>query len=280
MRVFITGGDGFIGRRLTRLLEAGFRKVEIYDISLGDDIRDIARLDRAIEMFQPDVIVHLAALAGVRRGEAYPAEYYSTNVLGTENVFAMAKKHGVKKVISFSSSSAIMEEYAERIEPASVYGRTKVMGELIAKMYSQWIPSVAVVRPFTVYGEKGRPDQVIGRWIRQINRKEPITFFGDGNSYRPYTYVGELCEAVEKMMTAKFDFEIFNICGANKVNLSEVLEVFENKTSPEVKRMPMPEADSMGKMPDNTENWDIIGYKPTVDFKEKLGEILDKELKV
>lgn len=270
MRIFITGGKGFIGDYLCERLS--LNQVKTYDLENGFDIRDRARLDKEIECFQPDVIIHLAALAGVRRGEQYPAEYYSTNVIGTENVFSLAKKHGVQKVISFSSSSVFNDD--NELHPLSVYGHSKLFAEEIARFYSKSVPNVYVVRPFTVYGINGRGDQVIYKWLSQIEKGQPITFYGDGNTFRPYTWVSELAEAVVKMIERDLGFQIFNISGKDSITLRELLTEFQKSFEGlRITQLPLPEADSQGKLPDSS-NWDLLDYQPTADFRKILLSII------
>lgn len=270
MRIFVTGGAGFIGSNLNDFILG--KNVFVYDLAYGDDIRNKAGLDRALENCKPDVILHLGALAGVRRGEEYPEDYYTTNVIGTENVFALAKKHGVKKVISFSSSSVFNDN--NELKPLSVYGRSKLMGEIIAEAYRDSIPNIYIVRPFTVYGMNGRGDQVIYKWLRQIEKGEPLSFFGDGETYRPYTHISDLSEAIKIMLQEDLGFQIFNLGGNKPIKLKEVLKIFKKEIpNIKVKNFPLPKADSKGKMPDNS-NWKLINYKPKADFKTELLNII------
>lgn len=273
MRIFITGGAGFIGSSLSDFVLG--KDVFVYDLSCGDDIRNKAWLDRALENTKPDVILHLGALAGVRRGEEYPEEYYTTNVIGTENVFALAKKHGVKKVISFSSSSVFNDN--NELKPISVYGRSKLMGEVVAEGYKDSIPNIYIVRPFTVYGMNGRGDQVIYKWLRQIEKGESISFFGDGETFRPYTHISDLAKAIKEMLQKDLGFQVFNLGGKKPVRLKEVLKIFKEKFGNKIKveNFPLPKADSKGKMPDNG-NWKLINYKPKAEFEAELKSIINK----
>ncbi len=294
MRIFITGGFGFIGEALQEQIrhyekfedEKGvhhkpLHDIFIYDIIRGADIRDMAYLDQCIERFKPEVIIHLAALAGVRRGEVYPDKYFSTNVAGTYNVFAIAKKYGIKKVITFSSSCVFNDK--GELKPESVYGQSKLFSEKIAEQFSAFIPNVYVVRPFTVYGENGRGDQVIGAWMREIKNGQPITFFGEGTSFRPYTYVGDVVEAVEKLLEKDLGYQTFNLGGIENVYLYDLLHYFqmfygEKNVVIKVNKVPKPEQDSEGRIPPDTENWNLIPYDPPQGrFRPRLVEILKKE---
>ena len=291
MKIFITGSSGFIGTRLVKYILKNFKNTDVctFDLTEGDDIRNEFQLSKAMELFRPDVVVHLAALAGVRRGEEYPEEYYSTNILGTENVFKCAKKHGVGKVISFSSSSVFgIDGY-----PCSVYGISKHAAEHIAKKYSKQnmenldtLHSIFVVRPFTVYGENGRNDQVIRKWIGQILKGDNISFYGNGDSFRPYTYVEDLVQSVCKMInTNEKGYLDFHVYGITKVSLTELLNTFERLCKNwgirfGIERLPKHDVDPMGNDPElyETNGNPLIDCRSTTDFYAKVKSILKAEL--
>ena len=179
--ILITGNRGFIGSKFQGI---GF------DIKDGNDIRNRLALDVLFEIAQIDTVIHCAALTGVRRSELYPEEYISTNILGTKNLVDMAEKYKVKHFIHFSSSSVYAEAGEEPLsensplEPDSLYGITKLAAEKIVKRSNL---SWCIVRPFTVYGEYGRMDQVLEKWINQVKSGKPITMYGDGSSGRGYS---------------------------------------------------------------------------------------------
>jgi len=288
-RIFITGSHGFIGSRLVSAIVKHFKNSQIceYDLAYGQDIRNEFQLSKEIELFQPDVIIHLAALAGVRRSEEYPEEYYSTNILGTENVFKAAKKHGVKKVISFSSSSV----FGTNGYPISVYGISKNAGEQIARKswesrdsWNDALRSVYVVRPYTVYGENGRNDQVIRKWIVKILDAQPIDFYGNGDTFRPYTYVGDLVEAVCKMVECNQEgFHEFDISGSEKITLSELLSLFEYHCKKwginlSINNQEQPKVDPRGNEVNTGKAYSMLKWIPKTDFKKKLKSILKQEL--
>src|SRR5690349_11701032 len=136
MKILVTGGLGFVGSHLCKELEKE-HEIIIYDLVSGDDIRDKFKLDRMFESENFDVVVNLAARAGVRRGEDFPEEYFSTNVVGLVNLIDVAEKYKVSKFIHFSSSSVygtqsqdIATKEDEEKNPCSVYGITKLAGEL------------------------------------------------------------------------------------------------------------------------------------------------------
>jgi UDP-glucuronate 4-epimerase len=272
--ILVTGHKGFIGSRLTKELDARGYKWAGYDLKEGNDIRDAHTLDAFFEFTQPSKVIHLAALAGVRRGEDYREDYLSTNVMGTDNVLKMADKYGVETFVLFSSSSV----YGENGMPNSFYGITKSMSELLPFRYD--IPHVNIVVPYTVYGEDGRKDQVIYKWLNQIKNDKPITFYGDGGSSRTYTYVGDLVEGVIKAMKFKGEkIERFDFGGKEDIKLNTILEIFQSK-KPDLKidRQPAPKADVYSNVADISYAKEKLGYDPQTPFKGKLEQILNQEL--
>lgn len=217
--ILITGHQGFIGTRLTKELDKLNIKWVGYDLLSDDnDIRDIQRLDRAFDTYQPDIVIHLAALAGARRGDTYPQDYFDTNVIGSENVARMCDKYGVKKLIAFSSSSAKTCQ--------NTYGITKHTMELMLKKIK--VPCVIVVRPFNVYGEDGRKDQVIWKWKALAEAGRPIEYHGDLK--RNYTYVGDLVEEVIKMAhDESVGYHVLDLGCPKQTGLSELLAVFKDR---------------------------------------------------
>ena len=147
MRILLTGDKGFIGMHLqNKLRNIGFI-VNGYDLKVGYDIRNRRQVDQAFRLFRPDVVIHLAALAGVRLSEQIPGEYFKTNVMGLYNVLEEAKKRKVKNFLFASSSSVYgnakcpLKEDIKRA-PVSVYGLTKLLGEIMCKYYSEYFPLI------------------------------------------------------------------------------------------------------------------------------------------
>ena len=202
MNCCLSGSQGFIGSHLLGHLLGAGHKVVGYDLQSGEDIRNEFQLDRVFNENQFDMVIHLAALAGVPKSIEYPKEYIDTNVTGTHNIVEMCQKYGVKNLISFSSSSVLGTQSGGRVSerapcnPISLYGITKLAGEQIVRNSGL---NYFIIRPFSVYGMFGRHDMVIYRWIEQIKAGKPITFYGDGGSERGYTYVEDLCKAVVRL---------------------------------------------------------------------------------
>ena len=275
--LLITGHKGFIGSHLTKSLNEKNIPWVGYDLREGNDIRDLNKLDWFFEEHQIMEVVHLAALAGVRRGEEYRNEYLSTNVMGTDNILKMCEKYQVSRAILFSSSSIYGEGDGK---PNSFYGMTKAMGELLPYRYD--IKKVFIVRPFTVYGENGRGDQVIYKWINQIKNKKPITFYGEGTSERSYTYVGDLVDGVLLLLKEnageRLSIETYDFGGKESITLRQLFNIFvEELDSFDVEYASKPKADVMKNVADISKAKRVLGYDPKANFNEKVRSIIKKE---
>src|SRR5215203_2800587 len=242
--VLVTGGAGFIGSHLVaRLLAEGQWRVvvvddfnDFYDPALKRrnvephlgreefalieaDIRDRAALDEVFTGAKFDVVVHLAARAGVRPSLAEPVLYTETNIDGTVNLLELARAHGVRQFVFGSSSSVYGENekvpFAEEDpvnKPISPYAATKAAGELLCHTYSHlWGLRCICLRFFTVYGPRQRPDLAIHKFAKLISQRKPIPVFGDGTTRRDYTYVDDIIDGVMAAIHYDHsDYDIFN----------------------------------------------------------------------
>src|SRR5215204_7127968 len=261
--VLVTGGAGFIGSHMVaRLLDEGQWRVvvvddfnDFYDPALKRrnvsahlgreefalqeaDIRDRATLDEVFKGAKFDVVVHLAARAGVRPSLAEPMLYSETNIGGTLNLLELARAHGVRQ-FGFGSSSSVYGEnekvpFAEDVpvaRPISPYAATKAAGELLCHTYSHLfgVRTVAL-RFFTVYGARQRPDLAIHKFARLISQGQPIPVFGDGTTRRDYTYVDDIIAGVRAAMDYEgAAYEVFNLGESRTVELRELIALIERE---------------------------------------------------
>lgn len=262
-KIALIGGNGFIGSHMQRLFKDKFDLV-VYDIANGDDVRDKFKLDRLFQKEQFDVCINLGARAGVPSGEAFYEEYFSTNCIGLKTLIDVCEKYAVR-LIHFSSSSAI--------DHKSIYGITKRAGEMILENSNiHWV----IIRPFTVIGENGRKEMVICKWQQQAKKGNKISFYGNGCTFRGYTYVEDLIEGVEKCIEkVEANSRIFNLGGNQKVLLEELWDIFK-EVYPDAERdiLPLPDYDVSGNMADSTEANEILGWFPKTDIKSKIKQIL------
>lgn len=266
--ILLTGNRGFIGRHASKRFPC-----------VGYDLLDSKDIREPIYAQDIDIIVHMAARTGARGGELDPESYISTNVEGTRNLLKFAKENGVKHFIYFSSASVYGESDKENKEtndlrPINLYGQTKVDAEKLVR--ESGVP-YTIIRPFNVYGENGRPDMVIFKWLNQIKNNKPISFYGDGDTYRSYTYVGDLLDGLEKVIELGPQNEIYNFGGGTQVKLHEMLDIFEEVLSFKVEKESRSEKDIPESWA-NIEKAKGIGYNPTTEFKSKLLEIIKQEI--
>ncbi|MCD2322492.1 NAD-dependent epimerase/dehydratase family protein [Sphingomonas sp. IC-56] len=233
-RVLVTGSAGFIGfHTCSRLLDRGATVLGIdnfsayYDVSLKErrtailadkpgfslariSIEDQAALERAWTTFQPDVVIHLAAQAGVRYSIEEPRGYIGANVIGTFNLLELARDNPVRHFLAASTSSVYgantqmpFEETQRTQTPLSLYAATKGATELIGHSYSHLFGTpMTFFRFFTVYGPWGRPDMALFKFTRAILAGEPIDVYNNGAMVRDFTYVEDLADAIIALVAA------------------------------------------------------------------------------
>lgn len=252
--VLVTGAAGFIGSHLCEALVArgdtvigidnfdpyydpeikrrnlaGLLAGERFTLIEGD-INDPRALAAA---FEPDIegVIHLAAKAGVRPSIAQPLDYARANVEGTTAVLEAARRHGVGRFVFGSSSSVygaaneVPFSEDQRIDrPISPYAATKVAGEALCHTWHHLygLPTV-MLRFFTVYGPRQRPDLAINKFVRLLDGGEPIPQFGDGSSSRDYTFVADIVRGIIAAYDSDLDFEIINLGGSSPIRLDELI---------------------------------------------------------
>lgn len=245
------------------------------------DIRDHNGLEKIFQNHQIDLIIHLAALAGVRPSIERPLEYEEVNVRGTMNLWELCNQFGIKKFICASSSSVYGNN--EKIpfcetdnvdQPISPYAATKKSGEILGHVYhSLYGIDMIQLRFFTVYGPRQRPDLAIHKFTKLISENKEIPFYGDGNTARDYTYIDDIIDGMLKSidyLEKNSDiYEIINLGESEVVTLSEMLSEIEknlNKTAIR-KILPLQPGDVQKTSADITKARNLIGYKPTTNFQ-------------
>jgi len=256
-RVLITGAAGFIGSHLAeRLLARGDRVAAIdnfntyYDPEIKRrniresashdayrlhevDICDETALRRVFEEERPEVVVHLAARAGVRPSLQDPNLYYRVNVIGSQHILDACREFEPSHLVFASSSSVYggstdvpFSEDNPVARPISPYAATKRMNELMAHVYSHVHGvNVTMLRFFTVYGPRQRPDMAIHKFARLICEGEPVPMFGDGTTRRDYTYIDDILDGVLKSIDKPFKYEIFNLGESHTTSLRELIDL-------------------------------------------------------
>ena len=305
--ILVTGGAGFIGAKAADLfLREGWRVGIIDDFNdfydpaikranvaalsgqpevFEGDICDPAAVERA---FAPgwDVVLHLAARAGVRPSIENPDLYARTNVLGTLQVLDAAVKHKVGKFLFASSSSVYgatdevpFRESAALRRTFSPYAATKVSGEQICSTYSSLhgLP-VVILRFFTVYGPGQRPDLAIHKFTRAIWEGRPIQQFGDGSSRRDYTYIDDIVQGVRGAVDySRAKFDIFNLGESETTSLTGLIAAIENALGKKavIERMPDQPGDMPATWADISKARLLLGYAPQTKISEGIPKFVE-----
>lgn len=281
MNILITGDMGFVGTHLKDALAGN--PVSGFDVSRNaiEDIRNLYQLELAFENGNFDAVIHLAALAGVRRSRLFPQDYISTNIEGTWNVARLCEKYGVGKLIFFSSSTVFgnavppVKETAPKV-PISLYGITKLAGEGIVNSSS--VPTT-IIRPFCIYGPGGRRDLVINKWLAQHKAGKPLTVFGDDQSCRGYIHIDDLSAAVVALTDNDWPWrhQDLNLGGPCPVRLRDVMDVFiEAFPGIRFEYLDRQAEDVKAQYADTTKAREMIGFNPASIFREKCMEIINE----
>jgi UDP-glucuronate 4-epimerase len=303
----VTGGAGFIGSHLVdHLLAEGWQVTVVdnfdpfYDPAvkhaiaarhrahpgytlLEADIRDAAALDAVGDAVE--VIVHLAAKAGVRPSIADPMTYQDVNVRGTQNLLEWARQRGVRQFVFASSSSVYgvnprvpWREDDHVLLPISPYASTKVSGELLGHVYSHLHGlRFLALRFFTVYGPRQRPDLAIHKFAHLLRQGQPIPVFGDGTTSRDYTYVEDIVQGVRAAMDyAASPYEIINLGNHHTVTLNEMVHTLAGALGCAVRLKVLP--DQPGDVPHTWANIEkaerLLGYRPATPFTEGIARFV------
>jgi UDP-glucuronate 4-epimerase len=305
--ILVTGGAGFIGANAADLfLREGWRVGIIDDFNdfydpaikraniaalsgqpevFEGDICDPAAVERA---FAPgwDVVLHLAARAGVRPSIENPDLYARTNVLGTLQILDAAVKHKTGKFIFASSSSVYgatdevpFRESAALRRTFSPYAATKVSGEQLCSTYSSLhgLP-VVILRFFTVYGPGQRPDLAIHKFTRAIWEGRPIQQFGDGSSRRDYTYIDDIVQGVRGAVDySRAKFDIFNLGESETTSLTGLIAAIESALGKKavIERMPDQPGDMPATWADISKARLLLGYAPQTKISEGIPKFVE-----
>jgi UDP-glucuronate 4-epimerase len=308
MRILVTGGAGFIGSHLVEKLGAAGHEVAVLDdfndfydpqikhaniagfakdaTTFHVDLRDGAAVRNLFHREKFDTVAHLAARAGVRPSIQHPQLYYDTNISGTLHLLDAASVTKVERFIFASSSSVYgasktvpFSEDQHLTQTLSPYAATKIAGEFLCSTFSHlYQMRVIVLRYFTVYGPRQRPDLAIHQFTRRIHAGQPIDQFGDGSTRRDYTYIDDVIQGT--MAALKYDgalFDIFNLGESETIQLKDLIGAIENALGKKAKINRLPE--QAGDMPltyaDISKARKLLGYNPTIRFSDGLPRFID-----
>jgi UDP-glucuronate 4-epimerase len=326
-RVLITGTAGFIGYHLAKLLLAeGFHvhgydgMTDYYDVALKQKrhamllqserfsategmLEDEALLWSVAEEFKPNVIVHLAAQAGVRYSLENPRAYLDSNVIGTFNVMEAARRLEVRHLLMASTSSVYganedmpFRETEKADTPLTIYAATKKANESMAHAYAHlWTLPTTMFRFFTVYGPWGRPDLALFKFVDAILDGRPIDIYNHGDMYRDFTYVEDLVKAIRLLIDTPPErpatpedikdgdslspvapYRVVNIGNSEKVRLLDFVEAIEVELGIKAERnyMDMQPGDVPATWANAELLYRLTGYRPQTDIKDGIKDFV------
>jgi UDP-glucuronate 4-epimerase len=302
MKFLVTGGAGFIGSHVCeQLLHSGHEVWAMDDLNsfydprlkqsnlrllqslskpfefIHADITERAAVDEVFGAVRFDQVVHLAARAGVRPSLQSPALYQRVNVEGAVNILEAARLNHVKKLVLASSSSVYgvnsKVPFAENdpiFSAISPYAASKLACETLGHVYHHvYGLDITILRFFTVYGPRQRPDLAIHKFARLILSGQPVPVFGDGSSARDYTYISDILQGVMACIERDFGYEIFNLGESQTVKLSRLIELLEQALGKKahIDRRPPQPGDVPLTCADISKAQRLLGYRPKVTIE-------------
>lgn len=309
----ITGGAGFIGSSLAdNLLKENNRVVVIdnfcdfYNPEIKEkniqnalqnsnyklyrkDIRDKEALKEIFDIEKIDCVIHLAAMAGVRPSIENPLLYQEVNCVGTQNILEEMKAHDVLNLVMASSSSVYgntkevpFKETAIVDYAISPYAATKKANEVMTHVYHKLFDmNVIMLRFFTVYGPKQRPDLAINKFTRLMLNNEEIPMFGDGTTSRDYTYIDDIVAGIKSSIkyVEKNNqvYEIINLGNSSPVSLKEMIDIIGEVVGvvPKIKTLPMQPGDVDRTYADISKAKQLLNYEPKTSFREGIKKFVE-----
>jgi len=309
MRILVTGGAGFIGSHLTEFLLGRGDAVTVLDCMndyydpkikrrnlagalkqaamrfVEGDILDVPLLNRVFDEGRFDVVVHLAARAGVRPSLEQPDLYEQVNCRGTLNILEAMRARGLKRLVFASSSSVYgnvqeipFREDARVDRPVSPYAATKAAGELYCYNYHHLYGiSVNALRFFTVYGPRQRPDMAIHKFTAMIDQGKPIPFYGDGSTERDYTYYTDILQGIVACIDRDLGYEIFNLGESRTTKLSTLVNVIEAALGKKavLNRQPMQPGDVLMTCADVSKARRLLDYAPSTTIEQGVEKFVE-----
>ena len=326
MKILVTGAAGFIGSHLSKnLLEKGYTVIGIdnmndyYEVTLKQsrlgflentnfffektDLEDQKKIKEIFSKYSPDVVVNLAAQAGVRYSIENPKAYIDSNIVGFANILEECRQHKVEQLIYASSSSVYgaNESYPFSVHdnidhPLSLYAATKKANELMAHTYSNLfnLPTTGL-RFFTVYGPWGRPDMALFKFTKNIIENKPIDVYNNGDMLRDFTYVDDIVEAITRLVqkpaqpnkewsgkkpdpaTSFAPYKVYNIGNNSPVRLLDFIDAIEEKLGKKAIKnlMPLQPGDVPATYANVDDLYRDIEFKPKTSIKTGVRKFID-----
>tara|TARA_Y100000591_G_C21826723_1_gene697109 strand:- start:796 stop:1758 length:963 start_codon:yes stop_codon:yes gene_type:complete len=307
--ILVTGSSGFIGMHLCKSLlddkyrvfgidnmndyynpllkEARLRVLEKYQgfVFRKGDISDLKFLNLVFEEATPDIVVNLAAQAGVRYSIKYPHEYMKSNILGFMNVLEACKKEKVKGLVYASSSSVYggnfkipFSETDRTDSPYSIYAASKKANELMAHSYSHLYGlNTTGLRFFTVYGPWGRPDMAIYRFTDRILNEKKISVYNNGKMKRDFTFIDDIIIGLKNAIKKNYRCEVFNLGNNKSENLMDLIGCIEKtlKKPAKIDFLKMQLGDVKNTFADIEHSKKMLNFNPSTSIQEGIPKFID-----
>ena len=298
--ILVTGATGFIGSHLTEsMVEKGYNVIAFdrynsnndwgwlenskykndFQVILGD-IRDYDSVSKS--MIGCDAVFHLAAIAGVRNSFNNPQEYFDINVKGTENILKTFQN--IDELV-FASSSSVYGELKQNefpvkethsLNPISPYGESKKQSELLCEHYSKSSKiRTSILRFYTVYGPRQRPDEAIMKFLNLSISGKPIPIFDDGTKIRDFTYISDIVNGI--ILSQKFGNGTYNLGSGNPISVNEMVDIIEEKLGKKIKRqyVDSPKGDVFKTHADITKAEKELKFFPTIKFQNGIEKTIE-----
>ena len=308
-KVLVTGCSGFIGMHLCKslLLEYehvlgvdnmndyysvnlkkdrlgqlhNFKNFEFFQVDLCD--RDL--IEKIFKSYTPQVVVNLAAQAGVRYSIKNPNSYIKTNIMGFMNLLECCRKYQVEKLVYASSSSVygntkkIPFDVNDLVDkPISIYATSKIANELMSHTYNHLFKIKTIgLRFFTVYGPWGRPDMAYYIFCDKIIRGEPIDIFNNGNLKRDFTYIDDIINGTKSAMNSNYECEVFNLGNNKSENIMDIIRLIEKNVGKNaiINYKDMQPGDVTQTYANIEYTQKKLGYKPKISISEGIPKFID-----
>jgi len=307
MNILITGGAGFIGSNLCEILLAEnnvicidnfndyyspiIKKENIKNFQLHKrfklyegDIRDKEYLNYIFSENNIDIIIHLAAMAGVRNSIEKPDLYFDVNLMGTLNVLEAMRNHNIINMIFASSSSVygnnrtVPFSESDNIDsPISPYAASKKSCELLCYTYHHLYNfNITCLRFFTVYGPKQRPDLAIYQFTKALFEDLPINIYGDGKIMRDYTHIKDIIQGIILSIKHLDGYDIFNLGESVSISVIDLVKLLEKYTGEiaKIRFLPIQPGDAIQTYADVTKAKLLLGYSPMVNLEDGLNDFI------
>ena len=308
MKILITGCAGFIGFHLSKYLlkknhsiygidnlnnyySAEYKRERLKILKRfknfkfdKSDISNFKKIKKVFDKNKFTLVINLAAQAGVRYSISNPKEYIKSNIDGFSNILELCRLKKVKRFIYASSSSVYGDKKnfpikeIEKCNPKNIYSLSKKNNEEMAEIYSEYYNlKITGLRFFTIYGEWGRPDMFILKYLLAIKDKKIFNLNNYGNHERDFTYIDDAVSIIDKLLNKKQikNHEIFNICSNKPIKLSLILKVLnENFSKPKIKKRKFQLADVLKTHGDNTKVKRFINFNNFTEIKTGLNRVI------